>query len=228
MKFKSPRRFRHTRLVGLLLTLLAGLLVGSYISRVRAQGSCYTPEHLLSLTPRFQPNTEITVIFDQTSNFSLAQRNAMNQAFKNWNAWRHPWGHNTEVKFKDGIVAAAPNYGTAVNTVHIHKSPDSQFTLGPAKTFSTGTTYTNVCEIEIKQSWTGAGTTLTNIFAHEIGHGFRLKDCYPQCNTGALSVMGGAVLSGPTLCDNCSVRNVYLGVAYNTACTLPPIDTQQD
>jgi hypothetical protein len=55
-------------------------------------------------------------------------------------------------------------------------------------------------------SWDPDGLGLTAQMAHEIGHTFRLADCYPAC-TGS-SVMGGAsTIYGPTPCDNAAAKD---------------------
>lgn len=91
------RRSRRSTIVCLLFALVTGLLVGTYINH--AQTSCSLPGHLSSLTPRWTPEAAITVIYDQSSNFTTAQLTAMNTAFHNWNVWNGSSGHFTGVTF---------------------------------------------------------------------------------------------------------------------------------
>lgn len=126
MKLASPTNLRLFTLVSLLIALSTGLILGSYIRSVQA--TCSFPTHLSATTPRWQPYTSVPVIYDQTSNFTLAEITAMNVAFTNWNAHNHLWGNTSGVVFTGFNQGPAPNYDTATGVVHVHKSPDSSFT----------------------------------------------------------------------------------------------------
>ena len=189
MKLTAPRRYRRFMLAGLLLALFSGFILGSYVRRVQA--ICYTPPHSSSLTPRWASEAAVTVIYDENSDFTSSQLASMNTAFANFNASNHPWGNNTGVVFTGGLEGPAPNYQTATNVIHVYKG-NTEF----ASWWSNGSgTYTTVGELEIGENWNVTGNTLTSAIAHEIGHSFRLGDCYPTCN--GLSVMGSGGVYGP-------------------------------
>ncbi|MGI8734809.1 MAG: hypothetical protein ACR2LM_16065 [Pyrinomonadaceae bacterium] len=90
-----------------------------------------------------------------------------------------------------------------------------------------GETHLALVVFESTFDWTPSSDTngdiLTNAAAHEIGHTFKLGDCYPSCN--GTSVMGAASANhpkGPTPCDN-SAANQYGGYpAIPTPSPTPP------
>ena len=227
MRLPSSSPLRVLLSVGL-LTVVSSLLLGFYIRQSRAQANCLYPP--LSAGRRWAPLASVTVIYAQSSNFSVGERTGMNRALAAWNASTGPWGNDSGVTFTGFQTGTAPNYDTAVNVVYVQKRPASQFTGGAvAKEFSNNNAssgiYTSVADIEIKDSvnwtpsWDPEAYGLTPIMAHEIGHSFKLSDCYPACN--GISVMGSGSVHGPKSCDNCAVKNAYLGNPPQTTCVTP-------
>ena len=221
---KSPPR-RLLIFIGLLVVVSVGL--GFYVWRVRAQANCLYPP--LSGGRLWAASAGVTVIYEQNS-FSVGEITGMNRAFASWNVSSGPWGNNSNVVFTGFQTGAAPNYSTAVNVVYVQKRPGSEFQAGhPATAFSNGNAasglYTSVQDIKLNEdvdwdpSWDSTAYGLTRAMAHEIGHGFKLSDCYPACN--GISVMGGGGVYSPKPCDNCAVRNAYLGYTAQTACATP-------
>jgi len=56
---------------------------------------------------------------------------------------------------------------------------------------------------------------MTAAMAHELGHTYRLDDCYPSCNGKSVmgaqmcNASGGLCVKSPTNCDDCVVQEVF-------------------
>lgn len=85
----SPRRFLI--LVGLLM--VASVALGYSIRHVRAQVTCYYPP--LSGGRLWAPSATVTVIYAQSSNFSVGEKMGMTRAFLAWNGSKGAWGNNS-------------------------------------------------------------------------------------------------------------------------------------
>ena len=78
--------------------------------------------------------------------------------------------------------------------------------------------------------------TLSNVIAHELGHGFGLLDCY-DCAEGTtvmnklkgMNIPNG--MDGPTACDVASVKKAYLKVSARVVAdskTVKPVDDGEE
>lgn len=193
--------------------------------------ACTTPLRLNDTV--WKPGAQVTVVFDNSVNFSQEEKNAMQQAAANWNTSNGASGNNSGVVFNGFTSGPPPNPG-AVNVLFITRQP-----LVPGHGAQTQNTTninsphnTAISTITINQDVNLPYLPdLTMVMAHEIGHTFGLDDCYPACNGS--SVMGaqyairnadGSITDGvlgPTDCDNTAVNQ------YNNYSQLLPCDAQE-
>jgi hypothetical protein len=188
---------------------------------INAQQQCTPPRQNSS---GWRSGANVTVVFDQNSTFSSAEIAAIQRAFQNWNASNGSGGNNSRVTFVGFMTGPMPDKTVATNVHFIQKHPMT-YTTRPADTGlasnANSGSYTAVADTRFREganytpSSDPQGLGLTAQMAHEIGHTFRLNDCYPAC-TGS-SVMGGpSTINGPTPCDNAAVKE------YGNYSTPPP------
>lgn len=158
----------------------------------------------------------MSVVFDQDSNFSQAEMDAMKAAAANWNASNGMSGNNSGVNLTGFTTGPAPDNNTATNVLFVTRGTVSN--NDAAKTGVTANSisypYTSVATHTIREgvNWSYP-PDLTSVMAHEIGHTFGLGDCYPDCD--GTSLMGTAgdchvdsngnptgCFLGPSPCDN--------------------------
>ena len=76
MKRTTLPWFHQLTFVGILISGLAGVIFGSFVSSYISYAqspTCYKPPHLASLTPRYPSNSSFTVIYDENSDFTANQ-----------------------------------------------------------------------------------------------------------------------------------------------------------
>jgi len=173
---------------------------------------------------KWAPGANVTVVFDENSNFSDADKRAMTAAAQTWNANNGASGNNSGVTFGGFSTGPPPNTSTttpvlfitrgAVSDGNAHTGVGANSSTYPNTSVATTTLSSNVNwdDPPFPPSWDHP-KDLESTMAHEIGHTFGLGDCYPAC-TGK-SIMGapggcypdangqpaGCKL-GPTNCDN--------------------------
>jgi hypothetical protein len=216
----------HTLGLLILLTLCS---IAVFISWTTIQNNAQAPcSESMNSTP-FKRNAQVTVYF-YLDDFDDIERAAMQQAFANWQAANGPEGHNSGVTFigfeetlfpaENWHCAIGPGCPTATNPV-VHIRRDATGTdMAHTNVFGDGTNaLLLITRIRSGFDWVPSfdptAQMLTSVMAHEIGHGFNLEDCDPECN--GTSVMGAAVncpgpncIQGPTDCDN-SAANTFSG-----------------
>lgn len=177
-----------------------------------AQQQCTTPTQQNS--SGWRAGSSVTVVFEENSTFSPEEIAAIRRAFENWNASNGASGNNSGVTFVGFTTGPRPDDSVATNVYVIQRHPMT-YTGAPADTGVTQNNnsgaFTSVADTRFREgvnyvpSWDPDGWGLTANMAHEIGHTFRLQNCYPEC-TGS-SVMGGpSTIYGPTPCDNAAVN----------------------
>jgi hypothetical protein len=202
--------------LAIVLTALTFVGMGLDLStRGFSQQSCDGVTPPPSTDPKWRNGAEVTVIFDTNAGFTDMQRAAMQQACENWNAASAMNGSG--VRFVRFIVGSKPDVSTNVLFVRVGSTLG-----GPAQTdnFETNTaTHPDLSAARITFNQQSPPSlsfdTWVYMMAHEVGHTFKLDDCYPACN--GQSVMGAqpcdengnGCVKGPTPCDNAAVKRNY-------------------
>jgi hypothetical protein len=207
----------HTVSLFILLTLCSIVVFISWTTvQTNAQAPC---SESMNSTP-FKQNAQVTVYF-YLDDFDEIERAAMQQAFANWQAANGPEGHNSGVTFigfeetlfpVEHWQCAGAGCPTATNPV-VHIRRDATGTdFAHTNVFGDGSNATLlITRISSAINWVPSfdptAQLLTSTMAHEIGHGFNLRDCNPGCN--GISVMGSPsncpginCIRGPMDCDN--------------------------
>lgn len=196
------------------LTACALLVIGLDVAtRGFTQQDCVPP--LPTTDPTWTNGAEVTVIFDADAQFTQEQRDAMEQACANWNASRETNG--SRVKFKGYTEGSKPAIST--NVLWVRKGATANGGAAQAHNWEVNSVTTpnlSCVTITFNQAATfNYMPSLTSFMAHEVGHTFKLDDCYPTCN--GKSVMGAqpcdangnGCVQGPTSCDNTAVSGNY-------------------
>ena len=189
---------------------------------VSAQSNCPNVPKLGA--PHWEPNHSVTVVFQNDSNWTDDEIAVMKKAFDEWTAAKDYFGNNSGVVFAGFFRGPAPDKNTATHTVIVrrlegHGAP-SMGTV--ANNNSGGYAAVGFLEWDAEAaanffpSWDPKGLGFTGTTSHEIGHSFKLGDCYSCANTIMCS---GCGIYGPTTCDNCKV-NLYCNYS-PSVCVMP-------
>lgn len=195
-----------------------------------AQVTCMAPP--TTSDPRWTNHAGVSILFNVASQFTGDEKNAMWLACQNWNS--SSVGNGSNVTFTGYSEGTLPSLRT--NMLWVTRTTTSAG--GPMETANFETNqqthpYLSCATIRVSPNYNGSNASsddITRAMAHELGHTFRLNDCYPWCNGKsvmggqACNVSGGPCLKGPTTCDNCVVQAVFwdLPTEYCTAEPTPP------
>jgi hypothetical protein len=229
MQNLPPKRFSYQILILLAIGVGATVLVLLIGRAAPVVEDCITPPPYNpgNNSSKWAPGTNVTVVFDQNSNFTDAEKRAMTSAAQRWNAANGTSGNNSGVTFVGFSTGPAPNLNTTTSPVLYVKRGPLTGALGETTPNANNSTYpyTSVATTTIKAGvdWNyppewDHSPDLESLMAHEIGHTFGLGDCYPECTWK--SVMGAPAgcykgadgqpagcLLGPTPCDNAAAKN---------------------
>ena len=205
---------RHPRLIKPILVGVCAIVVSviSLAARpVLIVEDCITPPPYDqgNTSSKWAPGANVTVVFDQNSNFTDAEIRAMTSAALTWNSANGSNGNNSGVNFVGFSRGPAPDANTTTTPVlYVTRGPVSNG-IGQTTPNANNTTYpyTSVATTTIKEgiNWSypsdwDHSPDLESLMAHEIGHTFGLGDCYPDCNwKSVMGASGGGVIGVPTV-----------------------------
>jgi hypothetical protein len=214
----NRRMFR----AAILLSLCFGALICSWLAfQTNAQSPCTPP--ILAGQPKWKPGAVVSVYYHQ-GDFNATEKAAIQRAIENWNGANGPAGNNSGV-FIGGQTDTTlpvsafnclgqPGCPTASRPVMYIQKETMPGYLGLTQNFgerADGDTHLAFVRFNSEVNFTPisdeSGLILTSTSAHEIGHTFKLGDCYPTCD--GKSVMGHPASNGPqgpTPCDNAAVN----------------------
>jgi hypothetical protein len=137
----------------------------------------------------WEPFQPVTVVFQDDSNRSDDEIAVMQRALENWNDANGYDGNFSGVTFVGFARGPRPDKNTATHTCVVRRSDGhGDPSAGTIANVNSGG-YTGLAIIEwdtnvnFFPSWDPAGLGITKTTAHEIGHTFRLSDCYSCSNT---------------------------------------------
>jgi hypothetical protein len=232
----APRTF-------IILLLMCGALMNSWLvirPEVRAQPPpCSTPPKEPTTNGASWPTGQQVLVVINPNDFSPSERNAIQQAFMNWQNANGSTGNNSGVTYTF-TTGSSPN--GAPNTQYVHRGNAS--TGGYSNIAFTGSPTTSgnhtTSTVTIIDSTITNLNVITGIMNHEIGHSFGLGDCYscapgssmmapPTCSpcNGNLNNLRFPGLNGPTTCDN-EAANQYAGYPTPTPTPTPGCTFQED
>ena len=239
MTANARRMFR----AAILLSLCFGALICSWLAfQTNAQSPCTTNTKppILAGQPKWKPGAVVSVYYHQ-GDFNATEKAAIQRATESWNGANGPAGNNSGVfiggQTETTLPVSAfnclgqPGCPTASRPVMYIQKETMPGYLGLTQNFgdrADGDTHLAFVRFNSEVNFTpisdGSGLILTSTSAHEIGHTFKLGDCFPTCD--GTSVMGHPASNGPqgpTPCDNTAV-NQYGNYPTPTPTPTPPPD----
>lgn len=229
MKARPHRLLRHAILLSL---CFCALTLGWKAFRTTAQNPC-TPPPRFDGAPKWKAGAAVSVYYRQ-GDFNSTEKAAIERAIDRWNIVNGQGvsigGYaDTTLPFS-AFTCLGSGCPTTTSPVLYIWEENLGGDRGALHTFgdhADGEIRAASMRFNSTVNWTSVeptGIVLTTTSSHEIGHSFKLGDCYPSCN--GKSIMGSSDSGpfSPTECDICAVRNIYLGISPST-CTPSPSPT---
>jgi hypothetical protein len=177
----------------------------------------------------------VVSIYYKAGDFSATEKQAIERAITNWNADNGPQGNNSGVFIGGPAETTLPPVSfncsapscTTFPVLYIQKDELPPTVAGDTQNYGTaqdGDIRLSVLRLNSTTNYTPPadpnGEYLTSLSAHEVGHTFKLGDCYPGCNgQSVMGAPGANAKKGPTPCDGAAANGYG---QYPTPSPTPP------
>jgi hypothetical protein len=160
----------------------------------------------------WRQGAQVTVNINPNNNLTTEQRNAIKQAFTNWEESNSLSGNSSGVTFvftESATNVAGQKDKIQVNIQQPTTSPTAEVGLHDGQTYGPNADYLISAYINLSPNVT-LPAALTEKTAHEIGHTFGLHNCSTCSSTESIMSPAASAtdpnatrgISGPTPCDN--------------------------